>query len=62
MQPYETYESKTGYVREKATGNCVAVTSICLGKYSKAEDFEDITKEEYEAYVKEREAKHAETR
>ena len=60
MQLYETYISKTGYVRNSVTGECYATDMLCIGKYSKVSDYSDISKEEYEAYVKEQEARYAE--
>ena len=55
-----TYDSKTGYVKSNVTGECFETERIYLGVNSKESDFEDITKEEYEAYVREQEARYAE--
>lgn len=42
-----TYTSKTGYVRYLPTGEVSQAETIYLGIYDKAENYEDITKEEY---------------
>ena len=52
------YKSKTGYVKNVKTGECFETFIIYLGVNSKESDFEDIIKEEYEAYVKEQEEKY----
>lgn len=57
-----TYNSETGYVRNVSTGECFETSIIYLGINSKESDFEDITKDEYEAYVREQEEKYAEMR
>ena len=54
-----TYQSKTGYVKNVITGECLETPLIYLGCNSNESDFDDITKDEYEAYVKEQEAKYA---
>ena len=54
-----TYQSKTGYVKNVITGEYFETSLVYLGCNSKESDFEDITKDEYEAYVKEQEEKYA---
>ena len=53
----KTYQSKTGYV------TCIAGTyyeakTIYLGKYDKAENYEDISKDVYSAYLKAEHDRH----
>ena len=47
-----TYTSKTGYVKRIATGEIYEGATIFLGKFDDASNYQDATKEEYEAYVK----------
>ena len=57
-----TYESKTGYVKNNVSGECFETFLIYMSKWDDESTYSDITKEDYEAYVKEREAKYAEMR
>ncbi len=54
-----TYESKTGYVRNTKTGECLHATIVYLSKWDDETTYSDITKDEYEAYVKEQEERYA---
>ena len=47
----KTYQSKTGYVK-CIDGTCYEAKTIYLGKYDKAENYEDISKAVYSAYLK----------
>ena len=47
----KTYQSKTGYVK-CVDGTCYEAKTIYLGKYDKAENYEDISKAAYSAYLK----------
>ena len=47
----KTYQSKTGYVK-CIDGTCYEAKIIYLGKYDKAENYEDISKTVYSAYLK----------
>ena len=55
-----TYESKTGYVKNNVSGECFETSLIYMSKWDDESTYSDITKEDYEAYVKEREARYAE--
>lgn len=46
----KTYQSKTGYVKY-IDGTCYEAKTIYLGKYDKAENYEDISEKEYKEYV-----------
>ena len=46
----KTYQSKTGYVKY-VDGTCYEGKTIYLGKYDKAENYEDISENEYKEYV-----------
>lgn len=46
----KTYQSKTGYVKY-IDGTCYEAKTIYLGKYDKAENYEDINEKEYKEYV-----------
>lgn len=46
----KTYQSKTGYVK-CIDGTCYEAKIIYLGKYDKAENYEDINENEYKEYV-----------
>ena len=46
----KTYQSKTGYVKY-VDGTCYEAKTIYLGKYDKAENYEDINENEYKEYV-----------
>lgn len=46
----KTYQSKTGYVK-CVDGTCYEVKIIYLGKYDKAENYQDINEKEYKEYV-----------
>lgn len=46
----KTYQSKTGYVK-CIDGTCYEAKTIYLGKYDKAENYEDINENEYKEYV-----------
>ena len=48
----KTYQSKTGYVRRKNDKVCFEAKTIYLGIYDKAENYEDISKDTYSAYLK----------
>lgn len=50
----EKYISKTGYVRNIETNECYEGI-IFLGKFDKPENYESITKEEYEEFLKSKE-------
>lgn len=50
--------SSTGYLKRIATGEVYG--SLWLGKYDHPENYEEATKEEYEAYQKSLEPKEAE--
>jgi hypothetical protein len=54
-----TYESKTGYVRNNVSGECFATPLIYMSCLDDDNTYSDITKDEYEAYVKEQEARYA---
>ena len=45
-----TYTSKTGYVRNTKTGECLQATLIYLSKWDDETTYEDISKEDYEAW------------
>ena len=47
----KTYQSKTGYVK-CLDGTCYEAKTIYLGKYDKPENYEDISKAAYSAYLK----------
>lgn len=44
------YQSKTGYVK-CIDGTCYETNTIYLGKYDKAENYEDINENDYKEYV-----------
>lgn len=46
----KTYQSKTGYVKS-VDGTRYEAKTIYLGKYDKAENYEDINEKEYKEYV-----------
>ena len=46
----KTYQSKTGYVK-RVDGTCYEAKTIYLGKYDKAENYQDINENEYKEYV-----------
>ena len=46
----KAYQSKTGYVKF-IDGTCYEAKTIYLGKYDKAENYEDINENEYKEYV-----------
>lgn len=50
-----TYTSKTGYVKNLTTNELFKAEVMYLGIYDKAENYEDVSEEEYEAYIKEQE-------
>ena len=52
----EKYISNTRYARNIKTGECYEGI-IFLGKFDKAENYESITKEEYEEYLNAQEEK-----
>ncbi len=54
-----TYESKTGYVKNNVSGECFETSIIYLSKWDDETTYSDITKDEYDAYVKEQEEKYA---
>ena len=47
----KTYQSKTGYVK-CIDGTCYEAKKIYLGKYDKAENYEDVSKAVYSDYLK----------
>lgn len=49
-----TYKSNTGYVKNLLTSEFFTADTIYLGIYDKAENYSDVTKEEYEEYIKEK--------
>ena len=53
----KTYQSKTGYVK-CVDGTCYEAKTIYLGKYDKAENYEDISKAVYSAYLKAEQDSH----
>ena len=53
----KTYQSKTGYVK-CVDGTCYEAKTIYLGKYDKAENYEDISKDVYSAYLKAEHDRH----
>ena len=53
----KTYQSKTGYVK-CVDGTCYEAKTIYLGKYDKAENYEDISKDVYSAYLKTEQDSH----
>ena len=55
-----TYESKTGYVKNNVSGECFETLLIYMSCLDDESTYSDITKEEYEAYVREQEARYAE--
>lgn len=50
-----TFNSSTGYIKRKADNTIYETSTIWLGKYDKAENYIEATKEEYQAYLKEKE-------
>lgn len=46
----KTYISDTGYVKD-INGVCLEAKTIYLGKYDKAENYQDINEKEYKEYV-----------
>lgn len=46
-----TYNSKTGYVRNKEDNVCYKAKTIYLGIYDSSDNYEDISKEDYEEYL-----------
>lgn len=57
-----TYTSVTGYIKRIETGEIFVGETIYLGIYDKAENYADVAKEDYEAYIKEQEEKMKEGR
>ena len=55
-----TYKTKTGYAKNLETSEIFQAETIYLGCFDKEENYEDATKEEYDEYVKEEEAKAGE--
>lgn len=55
-----TYKTKTGYAKNLETSEIFQADTIYLGCFDKEENYEDATKEEYDEYVKEEEAKAGE--
>ena len=55
----KTYESKTGYVKNNVSGECFETSLIYMSCLDDDNTYSDITKDEYEAYVKEQEEKYA---
>ena len=53
----EIYQSKTGYVK-CVDGTCYEAKTIYLGKYDKAENYKDISKAVYSAYLKAEQDSH----
>ena len=54
----KTYQSKTGYVRRIDNKECFEAKTIYLGIYDKAENYEDISKAVYSAYLKAEQDSH----
>ena len=52
-----TFESQTGYVRNKIDKTCFEAKVIYLGIYDKAENYEDISKAVYDKFIKAEEEK-----
>ena len=52
------YESKTGYVKNVKTNEPFKTDKIYVGKNSSLTDFEDISKEDYEAWEEEQRKKY----
>lgn len=50
-----TFNSSTGYIKRKADNTIYEASTLWLGKYDKADNYIEATKEEYEAYLKEME-------
>ena len=46
-----TFESETGYIRNKATKVVYVAHVIYLGIYDTADNYEDATKADYDAYM-----------
>ena len=46
-----TFESDTGYVRDKVSKAVYAAHVIYLGIYDTADNYEDATKADYDAYM-----------
>jgi len=57
-----TYTSVTGYIKRLETDEIFVGETIYLGIYDKAENYADVSKEDYEAYIKEQEEKMKEGR
>jgi hypothetical protein len=53
-----TYESKTGYIRNTKTGECLCATIVYLSKWDDETTYEDISKETYEAWEEEQRRKY----
>lgn len=51
------YISKTGYTKRIETGEEYEAKELYLGKYDSASNYEDITKKEYDEYLKAQEEK-----
>lgn len=48
----KTYVSKTGYVRRKNTEEVYEANTLYLGIYDNEDNYEDVSKEEYDEIVK----------
>lgn len=48
----KTYVSKTGYVRRKNTEEVYEANMLYLGIYDNEDNYEDVSKEEYDEIVK----------
>lgn len=48
----KTYVSKTGYVRRKNTEEVYEANTLYLGIYDSEDNYEDVSKEEYDEIVK----------
>ena len=53
-----TYTSKTGYVRNTKTGECLQATIVYLSKWDDETTYEDISKEDYESWEEEQRKKY----
>lgn len=53
------FKSKTGYIKSLVDNVIYANNVIYLGIYDKEENYKEATKEEYDAYIKLEEEKHA---
>ena len=50
-------ENSTGYIRRIETGECYKASYIILGKYDNKDNYEEISEEDYNAWLEEEEEK-----